>query len=112
MVEFDGLSEKCFCHCDTYAPNFLINKDTKEVILLDWEYAGESDPAVDVAYYIVDAMYSFDEALRFIKEYLETDDERLVKHYLAYIPIVAYYWYVWALFRNECGAGLTGALDS
>ena len=57
-------------------------------------------------------MYSFDDALKFIKEYLKTDDKRLIKHYLAYISIVAYYWYVWALFRNECGANIIEARDS
>ena len=103
-VQSDNLVEKRFCHCDVYAPNFLINKDTKEVILLDWEYAGESDPAVDVAYYIVDAMYEFDEALQFIKEYLKTDDLRLVKHFFAYIPIIAYYWFVWAVLKEELGS--------
>ena len=103
-VEKDTWAKKCFCHCDVYNKNFIINRKTKEVTLLDWEYAGEADPAVDVAYYIVDAVYDFDDALKFIKEYLKTDDIRLIKHYLAYIPIIAYYWYVWALFREECGS--------
>ena len=103
-VENDGLTEKCFCHCDTYKPNWLIRKDN-EVVLIDWEYAGLANPAVDVAYYIVDAMYDYDDALRFIKEYLKEDsNQQMIKHFMAYIPIVAYYWFVWALFRESCSA--------
>ena len=25
-------------------------------------------------------------------------------HYLAYTAILSYYWYVWALYREACGA--------
>lgn len=109
-VKNDGLVEKCFCHCDTYKPNWLINKDNN-VILIDWEYAGYSDPAVDVCYYIVDAMYDFDDALKFIDEYIgDKHSKELEKHFVSYIAIVAYYWFVWALFREACGAIMGEAL--
>ncbi|MCR4911672.1 MAG: phosphotransferase [Bacilli bacterium] len=104
-VNNDGLVEKCFCHCDTYKPNWLINKDNNNVVLIDWEYAGYSDPGVDVGYYIVDAMYEPDEALKFIKEYLgDKYNKELEKHFVSYIAIIAYYWFVWALFRESCSA--------
>ena len=104
-VEKDGLVEKCFCHADTYKPNWLIDKDTNNVTLIDWEYAGYSDPGVDVGYYIVDAMYEIDDALKFIKEYLkENYSLKLEKHYFYYISIIAYYWFVWALYRESCSA--------
>lgn len=109
-VDNDGLVEKCFCHCDTYQPNWLIN-DKNEVVLIDWEYAGYSDPGVDVGYYIVDAMYDFDDAKRFVKEYLGKDYTfGLEKHYMSYIAIIGYYWFVWALFRENCGAVMGEAL--
>ena len=69
MTLADGV-EKCFCHGDTYKPNWMIRPDGS-VILIDWEYSGYSDPGIDVGYYVVDAMYDFDKAERFIKEYLE-----------------------------------------
>lgn len=109
-VKDDGLTEKCFCHCDTYKPNWLINKK-HDVILIDWEYAGLADPAVDVCYYIVDAMYDFDDAIKFIDEYIGDKNNKLLKkHYLAYVSIVAYYWFVWALYREACGAIMGEAL--
>ena len=44
----DGV-EKCFCHGDTYQPNWMLLPDG-DVILIDWEYAGFSDPGIDVGY--------------------------------------------------------------
>ena len=105
----DGV-EKCFCHGDTYKPNWMIKPDGS-VLLIDWEYAGYSDPGIDVGYYIVDAMYSFGDAERFIREYLGKDwTEQKAYHYMAYIAIIAYYWFVWAMYRESCGACIGKAL--
>ena len=109
MTADDGV-KKCFCHGDTYKPNWMI-RDNGEVILIDWEYSGYSDPGIDIGYYIVDAMYDFDDALRFIREYLGEDrTEKNEFHYLAYTAIIAYYWFVWAMYRESCGANMGQAL--
>lgn len=105
----DGV-EKCFCHGDTYKPNWMIQPDG-EVVLIDWEYSGYSDPGIDVGYYIVDAMYEFDVAECFIKEYLgESYNEQKRFHFMAYVAIIAYYWFVWAMYRESCGAVMGEAL--
>ena len=110
MTQGDGV-EKCFCHADTYRPNWMLLPDDR-VILIDWEYAGFSDPGVDVGYYIVDAMYDFPEAERFIREYLGQDDNPSRRfHFMAYVSIIAYYWFVWALYRESCGAAMGQALE-
>lgn len=105
----DG-TEKCFCHGDTYKPNWMIEPNGN-VILIDWEYSGFSDPGIDVGYYIVDAMYDEEDARRFIREYLgdgwSTEKEF---HYMAYVAIIAYYWFVWAMCRESCGAYMGEAL--
>lgn len=107
----DGVNP-CFCHGDTYQPNWMILPDDS-VILIDWEYSGYSDPGVDVGYYIVDAMYNYEEASRFIKEYLQDDyTETKFYHYLAYTALIAYYWFVWALYRESCGAVIGEALEN
>lgn len=111
MTQGDGV-EKCFCHGDTYCPNWMLLPDDS-VILIDWEYSGFSDPGIDVGYYIVDAMYDFPEAERFIREYLGhnyTPSRRF--HFLAYTSIIAYYWFVWALYRESCGAVMGQALEN
>lgn len=107
----DGV-KKCFCHGDTYKPNWMIKPDG-EVILIDWEYSGYSDPGIDVGYYIVDAMYGFDDARKFIQEYLG-DSWSLENefHYMAYTAIIAYYWFVWAMYRESCGANMGDALTN
>lgn len=107
----DGI-QKCFCHGDTYKPNWMFKPDG-EVILIDWEYSGYSDPGIDVGYYIVDAMYEFDEAERFIKEYLQENYNETTKfHFMAYTAIIAYYWFVWAMYRESCGAVMGAALEN
>ena len=99
----DGV-EMRFCHCDTYAPNWMLTEDGR-TILIDWEYAGNADPGNDLGCYIMDSMWEVPEAERFVKEYCgETYNETLRFHYLAYVAIVSYYWYVWALYREACGA--------
>ena len=107
----DGV-KPCFCHGDTYRPNWMLLPDGG-VILIDWEYAGMSDPGIDIGYYIVDAMYGFDDALRFIRAYLgEAGTEQLEFHYLAYTAVIAYYWFVWALYRESCGADMGDVLEN
>lgn len=109
MTEGDGIT-KCFCHGDTYKHNWMIKPDG-EVILIDWEYSGFSDPGIDVGYYIVDAMYGFDEAKDMIREYLADDfDDKKEFHFLAYSAIIAYYWFVWAMYRESCGASMGESL--
>lgn len=101
----DGV-EKCFCHGDTYKPNWMITPPPEnKVILIDWEYSGYSDPGIDIGYYIVDAMYDLQTGRAFIKEYLGEDYNKTKEfHFLAYTAIIAYYWFVWAMYRESCGA--------
>ena len=32
-------------------------------------------------------------------------------HFMAYSAIIAYYWFVWATYRESCGADTHGALE-
>ncbi len=99
----DGVTP-CFCHCDTYAPNWMLT-EKGDTILIDWEYAGEADPGCDVGTYIMDSMWEVPQAELFVKEYCgKKYSEKLGFHYLAYTAILSYYWYVWALYREACGA--------
>ena len=98
----DGITMR-FCHCDTYAPNWMLTEN--QTILIDWEYAGNADPGCDIGTYIMDSMWDIPEAERFIAEYCgDKMTEAQLFHYLAYTAILSYYWYVWALYREACGA--------
>lgn len=110
QVKGDGV-KTCFCHCDTYKPNWLLTD--KETVLIDWEYAGEADPGCDLACWIMDAMYSVAESKKFIGEYLQdNNNEKMQFHYLAYVAIVSYYWFVWAIYREACGAVMGDSLHN
>lgn len=111
MTIGDGI-EKCFCHGDTYQPNWMLKPDG-DVILIDWEYSGYADPGIDVGYYIVDAMYDFEDAERFIQEYLQDRYNETTRfHFMAYTALIAYYWFVWAMYRESCGAVMGEALSN
>ena len=106
----DGVKTR-FCHCDTYGPNWMLTDS--ESILIDWEYAGNSDPGCDIGGYIMDAMYDIEESERFIKEYCGDEyNDTLRFHYLAYVAIISYYWFVWALYREACGAVMGESLHN
>ena len=56
-------------------------------------------------------MYCFDDAKKFIREYLgDRMTEQTEFHYMAYTAIIAYYWFVWAMYRESCGANMGEAL--
>lgn len=106
----DGVEVR-FCHCDTYSPNWMLT-DT-ETILIDWEYAGNADPGCDIGCYIMDAMYDVDEATKFIKEYCGDEfNDQLLFHHLSYVAIISFYWFVWALYRESCGAVMGESLHN
>lgn len=104
--------EPVFCHCDTYAPNWMLSDD-KDAILIDWEYAANAMPGCDTGCFIMDSMYSIEEATEFIKAYLGDDfTEQLLFHHLAYTAIVSFYWVLWALYRESCGAVMGESLHN
>lgn len=109
-VKDDGM-KKCFCHCDTSIGNWMFSSD--KTILIDWEYAGEADPGCDVASYVMDAKYTVDEGKEFIREYLGNEySPSLEYHYLAYVALMSFYWFVWGLYREACGAVMGEGLYS
>ena len=105
----DGVAMR-FCHCDTYGPNWMLT-DKGDTILIDWEYAGNADPGCDIGTYVMDAMWDVPETERFIAEYCQEEyNDTLNFHYLAYTALISYYWYVWALYREACGAVMGASL--
>ncbi|HEX3017107.1 MAG TPA: NTP transferase domain-containing protein [Caproicibacter sp.] len=101
FVEKDGLPKK-LCHNDCFDRNFLKSGD--KMFLIDWEYSGNADPAGDLGTFICCSDYTFDEAIKILQIYFGrpmTDLE--YRHYIAYIAISSFYWYVWALYKESKG---------
>lgn len=96
-------TEKCLCHCDCYSPNFLFD-DENNLYLIDWEYSGNDDPASDLGTFICCSDYSYEEAVATIEQYHEGKvDKKTLAHYLGYVSIASYYWYLWALYQETMG---------
>jgi len=93
------------CHNDFYASNILIAGDKLAVI--DWEYAGMGDAAGDLGTFICCSDYTWEEAQEVFTTYygrLPTAQE--LRHCTAYVALAAYYWWVWALYKDACGDAL------
>lgn len=96
-------TEKCLCHCDCYSPNFLFD-DENNLYLIDWEYSGNDDPASDLGTFICCSDYSYEEAVATIEQYHEGKvNGKTLAHYLGYVSIASYYWYLWALYQETMG---------
>ncbi len=100
-VEEDGVAP-CLCHNDFYSPNFLVRDDL--MYLIDWEYSAMSDYASDLGTFICCSDYDLDEAKRVVKLYFGRDPAPAeMRHCLAYVGLCAYYWFVWALYKEATG---------
>jgi len=83
------------------------------MFLIDWEYSGNDDPASDMGTFICCSDYTYDEAEKVLKMYLAGSgdgcgeitepDAGLMRHYLGYVAIASYYWFVWALYQELRG---------
>lgn len=102
-VASDPYSVHCLCHNDCYSPNFLLDEQDK-MYLIDWEYSGNDDPASDLGTFICCSDYTYEEALDTIEQYLQHKPEQMeLGHYIGYIAIASYYWYIWALYQETRG---------
>ena len=102
MVKADGLAP-VLCHNDFYPPNFLVTSN--EIDLIDWEYSGMSDYASDLAVFICCSDYTYDEAMHVLEVYFGrplTQEELF--HCVAYICVVSFHWFIWALYQDMCGS--------
>lgn len=91
------------CHNDTYEPNYLYD-DKGEIYLIDWEYAGLNYAANDIGCIL--CRYDWTDAQ--IERYLQAFVGRKLteaehRYYMAFIPISAFYWFCWGLYKGSVG---------
>ena len=101
----DGVPQ-VLCHNDFYEPNFLVkcDQDSLKLYLIDWEYSAMADYASDLGTFICCSDYTVDEALSAISQYFGRTPTKAEKaHCLAYVSLAAWYWYVWALYKDCTG---------
>lgn len=91
------------CHNDTYEPNYLFDSHNK-VFLIDWEYAGLNYEANDIGCILCRYDWSDAQIERYLFFYFGrtlTDKEN--RFYHAFIPISAFYWFCWGLYKGSVG---------
>ena len=73
--------------------------------LIDWEYSGNDDPASDLGTFICCSHYDYNEAVEIIKMYLQKNEISIqeLRHYIGYVALASYYWFVWALYQDSKG---------
>lgn len=92
-----------FSHIDANCDNFLVlsNGDIK---LIDWEYAGMSDPVIDISMFAIYSYFNHMQLEELIGYYFEdgpTYEERL-RIYI-YVALGGFLWAIWAQYKQSLG---------
>lgn len=91
------------CHNDTYEPNYLYDENG-DIYLIDWEYAGLNYAANDIGCILCRYDWTDEQIERYLKAYVGrelTEDEE--RYYMAFLPISAFYWFCWGLYKGSVG---------
>lgn len=102
-------TDKILCHNDIYSENILISD---KMYLIDWEFANDTHPALDLATFIVCSPYEFDEVEHVLKLYLEDEYSQKREEYLSYFIISSFYWLLWAIYTEYNGESTNGLLEN
>lgn len=99
-------NQDVLCHIDANFDNFVFagHKDNRSLKLIDWEYAGEQDPLVDIAMFAIYADYSQAQVDWLLSEYLEgkvTNRDRALLY--SYISICGLLWSNWCQYKQNLG---------
>lgn len=100
-------SAYCLTHIDAVPDNFLFCTDVngnEEIRLIDWEYAAMQDPHVDIAMFIIYAMYDRSRAEQLIDAYFTEgcDIATRIKIY-CYISACGLLWSNWCEYKRDLG---------
>lgn len=105
LAQMDNVPH-CLTHCDCYDTNFLIDKDGN-MSLIDWEFAGKTDPASDLGTFLVCSDFSLEESIQLIHRYYQREpSKKELRHQLAYASLLSYYWFMWAMCYESNGKPL------
>lgn len=94
--------EKKLCHIDPVFDNFLFVDD--EIYLIDWEYAGMSDPHIDIAMFCLYANYSkesIDESINIYFNGIASEYNFAMVY--GYIASAGFLWTIWSDYKMKLG---------
>ncbi len=105
MDRLDALDRpQVLCHIDSIADNFLFLPDG-ETKIIDWEYAGMSDPLMDVAMCAIFSYYNNEDSEKLLSTYLRrepTPEEKFV--FYACMALGGFLWSLWAVYKAALGS--------
>ncbi len=93
----------CVSHNDFFLLNFLVEQDGA-MSLIDWEYAGMSDPANDFGTFTVCCELTEERANQALDWYFgraASFEER--RHFWSYVVFAGWCWYLWSLEKESEG---------
>lgn len=91
------------CHNDTYEPNYLIDNEGT-MYLIDWEYAGLNYAANDIGCILCRYDWNDKQIERYLMAYVGHElSENEKRFYYGFIPISAFYWFCWGLYKGSVG---------
>lgn len=91
------------CHNDFYSSNLLVHDKGME--LIDWEYSAMADYASDLGTFVsCHESFGVEGAAEVFAQYFErTPSPEELRHCYAYVSLCAFYWFVWALYKDKTG---------
>lgn len=99
--------EECLAHIDSVYDNFLMVRQpdgSQQVRLIDWEYAGMSDPHLDIAMFCIYAYYDRDQIDQTIDFYFEGGCSDLVRQKIyCYVAVAGLLWTNWCEYKGRMG---------
>lgn len=101
FFEADGV-EKVLCHNDVCDTNIIPSAEGMQII--DWEYAGMSDPSFDVATYIIGGEHAHEEVDELLELYFGREISNAERaHMYAAIALTGYNYLLWGVYRQSVG---------
>lgn len=95
---------KQLCHIDFIPDNILINNND-DVVLIDFEYAGDCDPMIDIAAFATSAFYNkiwLDKTIKFYFGEQGPSEQEILRIY-AYMALLGRLWWIWSLVYIDNG---------
>lgn len=95
------VKEWTLCHIDAVCDNFLVT-ESRDVYLIDFEYAAMQDPDLDLAMFIVYSLFGRQEIDRIIDIYFENQVTPLKRYKIySYIAMVGLLWSNWCEAKQD-----------
>ena len=90
------------CHIDSVPDNFLINGE--QIKLIDWEYASNQDPHIDIAMFAIYCGYNKTQLDKLINIYFDNKCDELTRYKIyAYVSMAGLLWSNWCEYKYHLG---------